>query len=98
MQTGVVTLLLLAFLAANLPFMTVRVAGFMKVARKHAGWCLLELVVLYLLTGGLARLLESRYMPPHEQNWQFYVATFAMFLVFAFPGFVVRFFWDKRHG
>lgn len=95
MQSSITILLLLAFAAANLPFITTRVAGFVKVARKHFGWQALELAALFLLVGGLARLLESRQMPVHEQNWQFYVTTFSLFLVAAFPGFVYRYFWRK---
>ncbi|MBP4047798.1 DUF2818 family protein [Chromobacterium violaceum] len=95
MQTGIVILLLLALAAANLPFATVRVAGVFKVARKHFGWQALELAALYLLVGLLARVLEAQTMPVHAQNWQFYVTTFALFVVASFPGFVYRYFWRK---
>ena len=96
METSVITLLVLAFIAANLPFVTTRLAGIKKLASKHFGWHLLELVTLYLLLGLLARVLEGRYSPVHAQNWQFYVTTFSLFLVFAFPGFVARYFWKAR--
>jgi len=95
-QASVALLLIVAVLAANLPFFTQRLAGFIRVANKHAGWRLLELVVLYLLVGVLARGLESSQGPVHEQHWQFYATTFALFLVFAFPGVVVRYFWRHR--
>ncbi|AXE30616.1 DUF2818 domain-containing protein [Chromobacterium phragmitis] len=95
MQTSIVVLLLLAVVAANLPFATTRVAGMFKVARKRFGWQALELAALYLLVGLLARLLESRAMPVHPQNWQFYVTTFSLFVVAAFPGFLYRYFWRK---
>lgn len=96
METSVVVLLLVAFVAANLPFVSNRVAGIKRVARKHFGWHLAELVMLFLLLGLLARLLEGRLAPVHPQNWQFYVTTMALFLVFAFPGFVARYFWKRR--
>ncbi|POZ62173.1 DUF2818 family protein [Chromobacterium alticapitis] len=95
MDSSITILLLLAALAANLPFATNRVAGFIQVARKHFGWQALELVALYALIGGLAHLLETRDMPAQEQHWQFYVTTFALFLVAAFPGYVYRYFWRK---
>ncbi|WP_293765578.1 DUF2818 family protein [uncultured Aquitalea sp.] len=95
MQASVVTLLLVAFLAANLPFITTRFAGVVKLARKHFGWQLLELAALFLLVGLFARFLEGREMPVQSQNWQFYVTTVALFLVFGFPGFVYRYFWRK---
>ncbi|MOA59103.1 hypothetical protein D3C78_1836410 [compost metagenome] len=53
-------------------------------------------MALYLLLGVLAQLLEGRYSPVHVQKWQFYVTTLALFLVFAFPGFIGRYFWKKR--
>ena len=56
MQSSITILLLLAFAAANLPFITTRVAGFVKVARKHFGWQALELAALFLLMGGLSGL------------------------------------------
>ncbi|MNU06096.1 hypothetical protein D3C72_2511570 [compost metagenome] len=53
-------------------------------------------MALYLLLGVLAQLLEGRHSPVHVQKWQFYVTTLALFLVFAFPGFIGRYFWKKR--
>ncbi|WP_215780965.1 DUF2818 family protein [Paludibacterium sp. B53371] len=97
MQASVAVLLIVAVLAANLPFALPRIGGVVAVVHKHFGWRLLELVVLYLLVGLFARLLESRLMPVHEQNWQFYASTFALFVVFAFPGFVWRYFWRQPH-
>ena len=85
-----------AALAANLPFILNKVAGVWAVPRKHVGWCLLELGVLYFAVGGLAYLLESQVSPVHVQKWQFYVTTFSLFLVLAFPGFIARFFWKRR--
>lgn len=93
MESSVIILLLLALVAANLPFILPRVAGVFAVKRKHFGWQFLEFLVLYLLVGLLARLLEAQQMPVHAQNWQFYVTTLALFAVFAFPGFVACYFW-----
>lgn len=96
MQSSACLLLIVAILAANLPFASERIGGVVAVAHKRFAWRALEFLLLYLLVGLFARLLESRQMPVHEQNWQFYVSTFALFLVFAFPGFVLRFFWKQR--
>ena len=52
--------------------------------------------MLYCAVGGLAYLLESQVSPVHVQKWQFYVTTFSLFLVLAFPGFIARFFWKRR--
>ena len=96
MQSSIYILLIVAILAANQPFASERICGVVAVTRKRFGWRALEFLSLYLLVGLFARLLESRQMPVHAQNWQFYVSTFALFLVFAFPGFVLRFFWKQR--
>lgn len=96
MQASVVVLLIVAVVAANLPFATQRLVGVVRLNNKHAGWRLLELVVLYFVVGLFAWAMEARMGPVHEQHWQFYVTTFALFLVFAFPGFVVRYFWRHR--
>jgi hypothetical protein len=96
METRMAIVLLCAALAANLPFILNKVAGVWAVPRKHVGWCLLELGVLYCAVGGLAYLLESQVSPVHVQKWQFYVTTFSLFLVLAFPGFIARFFWKRR--
>ena len=54
--------LLVAVLAANLPFLTERLLGVLPVpgGRKSLGWRLAELVVLYGLTGGVGLLFERR--------------------------------------
>ncbi|TDR78399.1 DUF2818 family protein [Paludibacterium purpuratum] len=96
MQASVTVLLIVALIAANLPFLLSRIGGVVATAHKRFAWRLLEFVVLYLLVGVFARLLEARLMPVHEQNWQFYASTFALFVVFAFPGFTWRYFWHPR--
>jgi Protein of unknown function (DUF2818). len=59
--------------------------------RKGFGWRLLELVVLYLIVGTVALVLEARaHGGSYPQGWQFYATTFCLFVVFAFPGFVYR--------
>ncbi|HVC49857.1 MAG TPA: DUF2818 family protein [Burkholderiales bacterium] len=89
-------MLLVAFLAANWPFLTNRLFGVMTLAKgKQPFWILLELVVLYFLIGGLGRILEASMGPVHHQGWQFYVVTICLFLVFAFPGYVYRFLWPR---
>lgn len=89
-------LILLAFLAANLPWFSERLFYVVPVASKHLGWQLLELVVLYFCVGGLAWLAEnSAAGQVARQNWEFYAVTVCLFLVFAFPGFVYRYLWRR---
>jgi uncharacterized membrane protein len=91
-------LLLLALLAANSPWFSERIFYLVPVARgnKNVAWCLLELVVLYFMVGGIAYYAEVSTMgQASPQKWEFYAVTACLFLVLAFPGFVYRFFWKK---
>jgi len=89
---------------ANLPFLNESVFGFIPVKpvlnRKHGKYFvvrLFELAVLYFIVGALAHALESRIGTAFPQTWEFYAITACMFVVLAFPGFVLRYL-RKRRG
>ncbi|RNF32423.1 membrane protein [Massilia aurea] len=96
----------LALAGANLPFVNERVFGFVPVPagkaaagelrNKAFALRLLELVVLYFIVGLVAKLLESRIGSVFVQTWEFYAVTGCMFLVLAFPGFVMRYMRKRR--
>lgn len=91
-----------ALVAANLPFFNERVFGFLpwksgQGRTKPFIVRLLELIVLYFVVGLLARGLESRIGNVFVQTWEFYAITACMFVVLAFPGFVLRYL-RKRRG
>jgi len=90
-------ILVLAFLAANLPFMMERRLFVLPRERKFKtiGWRLLELVMLYFIVGGLAYLVERNLGSVQPQRWEFYAVTACLFLVFAYPGYVYRYMWRK---
>ena len=103
--------IVVALAAANLPFASERVFGFFAfpfgkgpLKSTQAGQArgkpfvvrLLELLVLYFLTGVLAYAVESRIGNPFAQRWEFYAVTGCLFVVLAFPGFVLRYL-RKRH-
>jgi hypothetical protein len=92
-QTASIWLVIvLAFAAANLPFVSQRLLGVVPLARgKNLGVRLAELVLLYFVVGGIGMLLEQRAGQIAPQGWEFYAVTGAMFLTFAFPGFVWRY-------
>jgi hypothetical protein len=98
-QTASIWLVLvLAFCAANLPFLSRRLLGLVALPHgKTLPIRLGELVLLYLLVGGLGMLLEKRLGQIAPQHWEFYAVTAAMFLTFAFPGFVWRYLYKPRH-
>jgi hypothetical protein len=96
-----------ALAAANLPFVNESAFGFIPLHRQGNGaggarrkpflLRLLELVVLYFIVGALAHALESNIGSAFAQGWEFYAITGPMFVVLAFPGFVLRYL-RKRRG
>jgi hypothetical protein len=97
-------IVLAALAAANLPFANERVFGFISLKPTQPGQVrtkpflarLLELLVLYFLVGAVAYLLESRIGNVFAQGWEFYAVTGCLFIVLAFPGFIVRYLRKRR--
>lgn len=91
--------LLVALLAANLPFFNDRLLGVVPLATapKSLAVRLAELVVLYFLSGGVGLLFERRAGQIATQGWEFYAVTGALFVVLAFPGFTWRYLMKHRH-
>lgn len=98
MNFSATLLLVLAFVAANLPFLFERIFFVVpaKSGSKGFAWRLFELVVLYFAVGLVAMLLERKFGATHAQNWEFYAITASLFVVFAYPGFVYRYLWRRR--
>lgn len=96
-QTVAVWLLIvIALAAANLPFINERLFALIPLgsdrrADKSFLLRLIELVALYGLVGLLGYLFESAIGNPFRQRWEFYAVTFSLFVVLAFPGFVMRY-------
>lgn len=88
-------LLLVAVLAANLPWLGERFFFFFNPPggkTKRAWMRLLEWLVLYLLVGLMAVGLEQKATGDrYAQDWEFYVVTLCLFVVFAIPGFIYRY-------
>lgn len=93
--------ILLALLAANLPFFNERLFALLplksggQAALKPIWVRLLELFALYALVGLVARMLEANIGNTFTQGWEFYAVTGCMFLVLAYPGYVLRYL--KKH-
>lgn len=97
-SASVTFLIVLALLAANLPFLNDRLLAVVPLKfPKNLAIRLLELVALYFVVGGIGLLLEQRQGRIAPQGWEFYAITAALFLTLAFPGFVWRYLF-KRHG
>lgn len=97
-------LIAVALVAANLPFFNDKILACIRMQATDQGqvrqsarasksiWIrLLELVVLYCLVGFLGYFFESTLGNPFRQKWEFYAITFSLFVVLAFPGFVLRY-------
>ncbi|ARP85849.1 DUF2818 family protein [Bordetella genomosp. 9] len=102
-QTLAVWLLIaLALVCANLPFVNERVFAVI-VWRKDGApaakpfWLrLIELLVFYFIVGGLGFAFESALGNRFSQSWEFYVIALCLFLVLAYPGFVIRYLLKRR--
>ena len=84
-------LLLIGFVAANLPFFNERLllVGPRREG-KGLGWRLLELLLLSGAVIGAGMLVEARLGQRSPQGWEFYAVVLCLMLTFAFPGFVWR--------
>lgn len=85
--------IVLAVLAANLPFVNERLLLVIPVgsAAKSFWWRLLELLLYYGVVGGIGTVLEARIGTIFPQAWGFYAITACLFIVLAFPGFALRY-------
>ncbi|MDP3170299.1 MAG: DUF2818 family protein [Polaromonas sp.] len=97
-QTASVWLVVvLALLAANLPFISNRLLAVVPMARpKILAVRLAELVFWYFVVGGIGLFLEQRAGQIAPQGWEFYAITASLFITFAFPGFVYRYLFKHR--
>ncbi|MDE2175377.1 MAG: DUF2818 family protein [Betaproteobacteria bacterium] len=99
MQNSAIWLVIvLAFVAANLPFVSNRffLVIPLKKTPKSIWFRLLELLILFFVVGFIGMALEARIGQNYPQHWEFYAVSVAMFLVLAFPGYVLRYM-VKRH-
>lgn len=96
--------LVVAVIAANLPFVNERLFAVGPRLRpdKSFGWRLLELVAYAVLTWGLGSGLEASIGQRAPQGWEFYAAGACLFITLASPGFVWRYLrrgkLDTPHG
>ena len=86
-----------AVLSANLPFLSQRLLGVLPLpAGKPLALRAAELVLMYFVAGAVGLLLENHAGQIAPQGWEFYAVTGALFITFAFPGFIWRYLWKRR--
>lgn len=98
-QSGAVWLvILLACVAANLPFVNDRLlfVGPHRRPSKRLLERFAELVLMYFVVGAVGLLLEKRAGQIAPQQWEFYAVTGTLFITLAFPGFVYRYLLRRR--
>ncbi|NUU03726.1 DUF2818 family protein [Herbaspirillum robiniae] len=94
--------IILAAFAANLPFFNQQLFALVPL-NKQAAWIkpiwvrLIELLVLYFAVGIVAHFLEAGIGNVFSQTWEFYAITGCLFLVLAYPGYVLRYL-RKKHA
>ena len=88
---------LLALLMANLPFISNRLFAVVSLkSPKILAVRVAEMLLGYLLAGGVGLFLEQRSGQIAPQGWEFYAITGALFITFAFPGFTYRYLFKHR--
>ncbi len=89
-------IIFLAIFFANLPWVTNYFLFFFKKPKKNKLLIMIELIIFYLIFGNFLLLIEKQIIGnTHNQDWEFYVITFCLFLVFSFPGFIYKVIWKK---
>lgn len=95
-QTLAWVVIVLALVAANLPFLSNRALLVRPLAGpKSLALRLLELCLLYFVVGAVALGLEQSVGRVAAQGWEFYAVTASLFLTLAFPGFVYRYLYRR---
>jgi Protein of unknown function (DUF2818) len=85
--------------AANLLFVSQRLKGVLRWrTEKGLALRLADRAGICLLVGIFSLLLEQRAGQIAPQGWEFYAITLALFMTFAFPGFVYRYLLMRRGG
>lgn len=98
LNASVWLVILLALVAANLPFFNDRIMAVgPRRQPKTLVWRLLELVLCYVAVGGAGLALEQSAGQIYPQGWEFYATTASLFLTFAFPGFTLRYLYRQRN-
>ena len=95
---SIAVVLIASLVGANLPFLNNRWLAVIPRSTPKTLWLrVAELVVCYFLVGGLGLALEQSAGQIYPQGWEFYATTGALFLTLAFPGFVYRYLFKRKH-
>ena len=88
-QTLIILSLITAFLLANLPWISDKFLGMLKMTHKPAWKRWAEWLLSYFLSLSMGFMLEYKLMGTvSSQQWEFYTVTFCLYVIFALPGFI----------
>ncbi len=89
--------IILGLLAANAPFITNKLFGVVSLSKNKSLFVrLLELFGFYALVGAVAMFLEKNAGQITSQGWEFFAISVAVFVTFAFPGFVYCYLLERK--
>jgi uncharacterized membrane protein len=91
-------IILIGLVTANIAFFSPKFLFFKNLPDKHVGWCLLEMLVWYVLVGVVAYILETMIGNTFPKRWEFYAVTVCLILVAAYTGFKLRFLVKHRQS
>lgn len=88
-QALILFIFIVSFIAANLPWLSDK-AFLVKTVTAKSGWLRwIEWFLLYMLSLAIGIAIENKTMGTiSAQDWEFYVVTLCLFVVFALPGFI----------
>ena len=97
MNDSIGVVLLVGFILASLPMMGER--GFFSIpafkANKKPWLRMVEFLLAYAVWIVIGRAFEAQAGQVAKQGWEFYVVTFLLFVIAAFPAFVWRYLWRR---
>jgi hypothetical protein len=88
-QYPIIIFLIFSIIAANLPWFSDKLFCIRPIGTK-SGWLRwFEWLIWYFVSFALGLALEYKIMGTvSNQDWEFYVTTLCLFVVFALPGFI----------
>ena len=91
-QLTIVIFLIFSILMANFPWLSDKLFCIRQIAHKSGWFRWFECLCWYVLTFSVGFALEYKIMGTNTaQNWEFYVVTICLFVVFALPSFIYHY-------
>lgn len=87
-------IIIFSLILANIPWFSSSFLLVIPRKTKTIGLICIELLIIYVVLGLILIAIENQVIGNvHSQDWEFYVVTFFLFVVFSFPGFIFKVIW-----